>query len=76
MRDLRYTGPGAVLVSIEHQRQGRARELSSRGTARPGLRSVLRLSQQAHARGLAQPQVIVLHSRARLRVRSRFARNG
>ncbi len=34
MRDLRYTGPGAVLVSIEHERQGRS---TSRTRApRPG----------------------------------------
>jgi hypothetical protein len=70
MRGLRYTGPGAVLVSIEHQRQGRARELGPSGIARAGLRPVLSLREKPDARVLARGQVISLTSRARLRVRS------
>jgi hypothetical protein len=70
MRGLRYTGPGAVLVSIEHERHGRARELGSSGIARAGLRPVLSLRQKPGAQVLAQGQVISLGVGARLRVRS------
>jgi hypothetical protein len=70
MRGLRYTGPGAVLVSVEHERHGRARELGSSGIARAGLRPVLSLRQKPDAQVLAQGQVISLGVGARLRVRS------
>jgi hypothetical protein len=70
MRGLRYTGPGAVLVSVEHERHGRARESGSSGIARAGLRPVLSLRQKPGARVLAQGQVISLGVGARLRVRS------
>jgi hypothetical protein len=74
MRDLLYTGPGAVLVSLEHRRHGRARELGASATARPGRRPVLALHQSANARPLAESQVISLGPGARLRVRSRARR--
>ncbi|HEY4810157.1 MAG TPA: hypothetical protein VIH71_03770 [Solirubrobacteraceae bacterium] len=70
MRGLRYTGPGAVLVSVEHERHGRAREAGSSGIARAGLRPVLSLREKPGARVLAQGQVISLGVGARLRVRS------
>jgi hypothetical protein len=70
MRRLRYTGPGAVLVSVEHERHGRAMERELSGTARPGLRPVLSLRQPAGARVLPEAQVISLGSRARLLVRA------
>jgi hypothetical protein len=70
MRGLRYTGPGAVLVSVEHERDGRARELGPSGIARAGLRPVLSLREKSDARALSQGQVISLGSGARLRVRS------
>jgi hypothetical protein len=70
MRRLRYTGPGAVLVSVEHERRGRATERGPSATARPGLRPVLSLRQPAGARVLPEGQVISLGSRARLLVRS------
>ncbi len=38
MRRLRYTGPGAVLVAVEHERRGRATEPGRSGMARRGLR--------------------------------------
>jgi hypothetical protein len=76
MRRLRYTGPGAVLVSVEHERCGRAMELGSRGTARPGLRSVVSLRERGDARVLEQGQVIALGAGARLRVRSSDERRG
>jgi hypothetical protein len=70
MRRLRYTGPGAVLVSVEHERRGRALEHGCSGTARPGLRPVLTLRQPARARALHEGQVISLAPGARLLVRS------
>jgi hypothetical protein len=76
MRRLRYTGPGAVLVSVEHERGGRARETGSNGMARPGLRPVLSLRQTAGARALQDGQVISLGAGARLLVRSNAAGGG
>jgi hypothetical protein len=73
MRRLRYTGPGAVLVSIEHERGGRAIEQGSRGTLRPGMRAVLTLRQPARARVLERAQVISLAPGTRLFVRSSAA---
>jgi hypothetical protein len=70
LRHLRYTGPGAVLVSIEHERRGRAVEHGSSGTARPGRRPALTLRQRSGARSLERGQVISLGSGARLLVRS------
>lgn len=70
MRGLRYTGPGAVLVSIEHERHGRARELGSSGIARAGLRPALSLREKPDARALPCGQVIALGAGVRLRVRS------
>ncbi|MGD0452740.1 MAG: hypothetical protein ABSB69_04025 [Solirubrobacteraceae bacterium] len=76
LRHLRYTGPGAVLVSIEHERRGRAIEHGSSGSARPGPRSALTLTQRTGARSLERGQVISLGSGARLRVRSNRSRGG
>jgi len=70
MRRMRYTGPGAVLVAVEHERRGRAVESRASGTARPGLRAELSLRQPAGARALARGQVIALGPGARLLVRS------
>jgi hypothetical protein len=70
MRCMRYTGPGAVLVSVEHERDGRAQELGSSGIARAGLRPVVSLRQTSDPRVLPQAQVISLECGARLRVRS------
>jgi hypothetical protein len=75
MRRLRYTGPGAVLVAVEHERRGRARERGISATARTGLRPVLTLRQPADIRALDEAQVISLAPRARLLVRSNAARS-
>ncbi len=76
MRRLRYTGPGAVLVSVEHERRGRALEQGSSATARTGLRPVLALRQPAGARALPEGRVISLAPGARLLVRSDAPRRG
>jgi hypothetical protein len=70
LRELRYKGPGAVLVTIEHERGGRAIERGSSGRARPGRRPALTVSQRADARALARGEVIALGPDARLRVRA------
>jgi hypothetical protein len=70
MRRLRYTGPGAVLVCLEHERRGRATETGTRGLARPGLRPLLTVRELAGARPLSSGEVISLSVGARLRVRS------
>jgi hypothetical protein len=70
MRRLRYTGPGAVLVSVQHERRGRARELGSSGLAGRGRRPVLRVSQTMPARPLEEGRVISLGRGARLLVSS------
>jgi hypothetical protein len=75
LRRLCYTGPGAVLVAIEHERRGRAVERESRGTARSGLRSAVTLSSPLRARPLERAQVIVLGPGSRLRVQA-HARGG
>jgi len=74
LRRLRYTGPGAVLVCVEHERRGRAREQGRRGTARPGLRAALVITGRDHARPLDRGQVVALGSGSRLLVRRSTSR--
>jgi hypothetical protein len=70
LRPLVYKGPGAVLISVEHRRGGRASERGASGTMRVGVGSALSLSQTPDARPLRERQVISLASDARLRVMS------
>jgi len=65
-----------VLVSVEHERRGRAIEQGSRASARPGLRSTLTLRQLEGARSLERGQVIALGAGSRLRVRAGRPRSG
>lgn len=76
LRGLRYTGPGAVLIAVEHDRGGRAKERGACGVARPGIRPAVVLTQPDGARLLERGQVISLGRRARLRVRSGRRRSG
>jgi hypothetical protein len=68
LRRLRYTGPGAVLVAVEHERGGRAVECGAAATARRGPGAALRLKQSGGGRTLDRGQVIVLADGARLQV--------
>jgi hypothetical protein len=70
MRALRYTGPGAVLVALEHERSGRAIERDSRGLARRGPRATLTLRESPAAKVLEPGKVIALAAGTRLRVHS------
>ncbi len=74
LRRIRYTGPGTVLVSVEHHRRGRAIERGSRAIARPGVGPALTLGQPVGARRLESGQVIALGARVRLLVRASDAR--
>jgi hypothetical protein len=76
LRRLRYTGPGAVLVAIEHERRGRAVEHGASATARAGLGTLVTLTQPRDARWLERGEVISLASGARLLVRSSRSRGG
>jgi hypothetical protein len=69
LRSLLYTGPGSVLVSVEHERRGRAVERDGSAAARPGVRAELELSVSGDARALTNACVISLGPRARMRVR-------
>lgn len=75
LRRMRYTGPGAVLVCVEHERRGRALELGRSGVARSGLRPAVIVTQAASTGRPARGQVISLRPGARLLVRS-AARSG
>jgi hypothetical protein len=70
LRGLVYRGPGAVLVSVEHDRGGRATERDTVGRVRLGVGPALSLNRVLDARPLEERQVISLASGARLRVRS------
>ena len=82
MRRLRYRGPGAVLVSVDHERHGRASEQGLSGFGRPGPRPVVTLRPtfepgRAPANtSLARSQVICVGAGARLLVRSKPSRAG
>jgi hypothetical protein len=73
MRRLRYTGPGAVLVAVEHERSGRAIERELTGHGRWGGRPALIVRARPDARALERGQVISLAPGARLLVRSDVA---
>ncbi len=73
MRRLRYTGPGAVRVGVQHERTDRASErgLSNLALLRRG--PALTLRGLADGRALSQGEVIALAPGARLLVRSAAA---
>jgi len=69
MRRLRYSGPGAVLVAVEHERGGRVTERGASGLARRGARRLLTVRELPEGRVLGRGQVISLGRGARLLVR-------
>jgi hypothetical protein len=73
LRRLRYSGPGAVLVSVEHERIGRLIERGATGVARRGARRALTVRELPQARVLSRGEVISLGRGARLLVRPRAA---
>ena len=78
LRAMRYTGPGAVLVCVEHERDGRAVERGVSATARPWARRMVTLREPRPGRATDcgvhpgdRARVIALGPGVRLRVRSR-----
>jgi len=71
MRRLRYTGPGTVLVAVEHEREGRATERGAVGLGRGRRRTVLILRDVPGNRELSRGTVIALASGARVLVKPR-----
>jgi|SRR5271166_2157555 len=70
LRRLSYKGPGAVMVAVEHVREGRVIEHGPVGVARWGTRRVVTLKAPPQGRPLGRGQVIQLGPRARLYVRA------
>ncbi len=70
LRRLRYSGPGSVLVEVEHERSGRLIERGKTGLARGGARRTVTLTQLTPLRAGPRAQVISLGKGARLRVRA------
>jgi hypothetical protein len=68
MRGLGYTGPGAVRVSVEHRRGGRALEQGQRGWVRPGPGAEVLLYGEATGASPRRPEVISLGAGVKLRV--------
>jgi len=66
LRRLRFTGPGAVLVAVEHERAGTASERGSAGIGRAGRRPALTIRSVPGARPLQSGQVIALAAGVRL----------
>jgi hypothetical protein len=76
MRRLRYTGPGVVLVAVEHERAGRATERRSVGLGQRGRRPALILRELPGGRVLNSGEVIALAPGARVLVRPDATREG
>lgn len=68
MRRLRYTGPGAVLIAVEHERTG-VPGRGARGLARPRRRA-LSVSESSGGRVTGRKQVLLLGAGARMLVRA------
>jgi hypothetical protein len=70
VRRLRYTGPGAVLIAVEHERRvGRVRGRGS-SLGLPGRRPAVIVRELADAGPLPRAQVLALAAHTRLVVRS------
>jgi len=66
VRRLRYTGPGAVLVAVEHERVGATIERDAAGVARRGRRATVIVRALPGGRTLERAQVIWLEQGVRL----------
>jgi hypothetical protein len=70
MRRLIYTGPGAVLVALEHELAGPATAHRRGGVARRRSRATVTVRQLPNGRALSRGQVVSLAAGARLLVHS------
>ena len=67
-RRLLYTGPGAVLVAVSHERRACPRRRNPRGLLPSGRRTALTVCRRRGDDASAGPRVILLAGGARLRV--------
>ena len=74
LRRLRYTGPGAVLIAVEHERAARAAREGVPRWLRPAAEVSVR--ELAGGRPLDEGQVVALAQGTRLVVRARESRGG
>ena len=74
LRRLRYTGPGAVLVAVPHERRGPQRA-RGRGSRVRGRRDSLVVRRSGRNDASPDPQVVLLAAGARLRVDGERARS-
>jgi hypothetical protein len=74
LRRMRYTGPGAVLVAVEHERAGSTQGRRRAPLPMVGHRADVTLKELPAARRLPHPQVISLGDKARLLVLNDGAR--
>ncbi len=70
MRRLRYTGPGAVLIAVEHERAGRMLDSRAAGARLLRRRPCVTVRELPQARCLKQGQVISLGLGVRLLVQT------
>jgi len=75
-RALRYTGPGAVLVGVPHERRGHPQVRRRSGQTACGPRTALIVRRDRHSDAFPGPQVILLAAGARLRVLGEPDRSG
>jgi hypothetical protein len=69
MRRLRFTGPGAVLVAVEHERAGPSARRGWTGLGRLARRPDVTLTELASGRGLREASVLLLEPGTRLLTR-------
>lgn len=74
-RRLRYTGPGAVLVGVSHERQGRPQGRNRGGWKPSGPRPALIVRRSRGTGASPGPQVILLAPGATLRVQGERGRS-
>lgn len=71
MRRMRYEGPGAVLIAVEHERDGNTMEDGAAGFARGRRKADVKVTETADGRALECAKVILLGPQARLVVGSK-----
>lgn len=69
MRRLRFTGPGAVLVAVEHERAGSSARRRRSGLGRFTRRPEVTLTELAPGRRLREASVLLLEPGTRLLAR-------
>jgi len=76
LRRMRFTGPGAVHVALEHERAGKALRRVPAGLVVGRLRAALVVRQRPGGRALQRGQIILLGAGTRMLVRAGVERRG